>query len=783
MLCILAAMGILVAGPRVGYCQEPDGAVEAQAAVSQPDGAPAFLARYCSRCHFGERPRAGLALDALGEASSVVTERPAWERVLRVLREHEMPPPRSPQPPAVERTGMVAWIEAELEKLDCGAGVDPGRVTLRRLNRAEYQNTVRDLLEVEFQASEAFPADEVGYGFDNIGDVLSLPVLLMEKYLDAAEEVLDLALSRPEARLFRPQRFQAEDCESTAESFVITGSLSINKEGEVFADCAFPVEGDYALRTRAYGQQAGPEPARLAIRIAGTEVRRFDVTAEEDAPGLYEAVARVPAGTSRFSVAFLNNYFNPDDPDPAKRGDRNLIVDWFEAQLQKPLHAPALPESYRRLFDCLPLAGKAREACARELLAGFASRAFRRPVREEELERLLGLLDAALGHGDAFEEAVRLPLKAVLVSPHFLFRVESDSGLPVEGAGSELPVELLGDYALASRLSYFIWSSLPDDELFALAAAGKLQDDAVLEAQVRRMLADPRSAALAESFASQWLQTRLLHGISPDPELFPGFDEELRDGMQAETTRFFEAVMREDRSLLEFLDADFTYVNERLARHYGIPGVAGPELRRVSLEGLPRGGVLTHASILTLTSNPTRTSPVKRGKWVLEQILGAPPPPPPPDVPELEEEKEAILSGSLRQRMEKHRSDPNCAVCHTQMDAIGFAFENFDAVGAWREFDGPFLIDPSGELPGGRQFEGPAGLKSILKSRKEDFGRTLARKMLTYALGRGLEYYDKCAVDEIVDFLAESEYKFSSLVTAVVKTKPFRMRRGGATRQ
>ncbi len=600
-----------------------------------------FVETYCLRCHSTEKQKAGLDLEVHATSDSVIRDRKTWEKVHRMLSEREMPPGRRRQPSEEERFRVTSWIRAELDRFDCDGPVDPGHVTLRRLNRAEYNNTVRDLLGIDFEPAADFPADEVGYGFDNIGDVLSLPPLLLEKYLDAAIDVVERALAR-ERRL---------------------------ADGE------------------------------------------------------------------RTSAAF------------------------------------------ERVVTCSPGDGLSPAECARRILGPFAERAFRRPLSGAELDGLVNLSLGALEAGDEFEQAIEVGLAAALVSPHFLFRVEA--GLAADGGSSV--AHPIGDFELASRLSYFIWSSMPDDELLASARAGKLHDDAELERQTRRMLADPRSRALVENFASQWLQTRLLERATPDPETYPGFSAELRADMERETILFFDEVLRKDRSVLDFIDGDFTYLNERLARHYGVDGVAGDQFRRVSLEDSPRGGILTHASVLTLTSNPTRTSPVKRGKWVLEQIMGTPPPPPPPDVPELSEEPEAILSGSLRQRMERHRDDPNCAQCHARMDPIGFAFENFDGVGRWRDFDGQFVVDPSGELPDGRSFDGPDGLKKILRAQHEVFCRNLVEKMLTYALGRGLEYYDKCAVDRVVEALERNDHRPSALIVEIVKTDPFRKRRGRDT--
>ena len=496
------------------------------------------------------------------------------------------------------------------------------------------------------------------------------------------------------------------------------------------------------------------------------------------------------------SVAFLNPYGDPKATDP-KKLQRLLFVRSITVDGPYNTPPPVLPESHRRIMQVaegklrmadilasvrtklpaiehLPFLNAAitklqaaiRREAARAIVTQFARRAFRRPVTSEEVERLLRLYDRADHEGERFENCIRLALCRVLVSPHFLFRVELDP--PDAQPGTIYPIS---EYELASRLSYFLWSSMPDEELLSLAAKGKLRQN--LESQVRRMLQDRKASAFAPNFAGQWLTLRRLAYVSPDPKQFPSFDEELRSAMIRESELFFDAVLREDRSILDLIDADFSFVNERLAKHYGIDGIKGKEFRRVKLPA-NRGGILTQASILTLTSNATRTSPVKRGKWVLDEILNTPPPPPPPNVPELSEEKQ--LTGSLRQVMEMHRANALCASCHQRMDPIGFAFENYNAIGAWRDKDGKFPIDPSGVLPDGRSFQGPGELKAILKSKKDLFSRCLAEKMLTYALGRGLEYYDRLAVDKIVGALQENNYRFSTLLLEVVKSEPFQMR-------
>ncbi len=578
-----------------------------------------FLEQYCVHCHAGSDPEAGIGFDRYRESSHIQEQYALWEKAAGVLAERLMPPEDESQPTDAEVQQVTAAIQEELARFDCSQP-RPGRVTLRRLNRAEYNNTIRDLVGIDFRPADDFPSDDVGEGFDNIGDVLSIPPLLLEKYLAAAEAVVSQALE-----------------DDTGKSYLLSA------------------------------------------------------------------------------------------------GD-----DWDET------------------------------AVVRQNLALFASRAYRRPATDDELDRLLGLIKYVRGRGGSPQQAYRAALHAILSSPHFVFLVEQGPEKSLDG------VQELNDYQLATRLSYFLWSSMPDKALFELAEKGSLRDRRVLEAQVLRMLADEKSAALVENFAGQWLQLRDLRNLHPDREKFPDFDDELRTAMLRETQVFFEAIMREDRSVLEILGADFTFVNGRLARHYGMDGIEGDEFQRVSLSGRRRG-VLTHASILLLTSNPTRTSPVKRGKWIMENILGVPPPPPPEGVEELEEDAEVL--GSMRERLEQHRTNESCAVCHRRMDPIGFGLENFDAIGAWRDRDGRFEIDASGNLLGGRQFDGPHELMTILIEEKQgEFCRCLARKMLTYALGRGLTNHDRCAIDEITKQLEKRNFRFSALVSAIVNSDPFTLR-------
>jgi hypothetical protein len=728
------------------------------------------LAKYCIKCHGATKPKGDLRLDTFQGAVDVTRDRATWESVLENLQAQSMPPEKQPTPMVEERERVVRWIDAGLTKADATGQRDPGRVTMRRLNRVEYNNTIRDLVGVTFQPADDFPSDDVGYGFDNIGDVLSLPTILMEKYLAAADKIMQSAIVTEESKKAAVKYFTGGLLKGSAQTYTDeNGTTFLATEGELSTSFHFPKDGDYVFRIRASAQQAGDEPAKMELRIAEHDPQKFTVTAVEGAPEIYQGRFTIKAGKLRVAVAFTNDFY--DEKAPEGKKDRNLLVDSLEIQGPTNLDASELPATHKRYITRRPNKPAEFEACAREALYGFASRAFRRPATSDELDRLIKLVLLARDQGDSYERDIQLAMQAVLVSPHFLFRVETDP------AGSKPAAHYLNDFELASRLSYFLWSSMPDDALFVQAKRGDLRKPDVLVGHVRRMLADAKSDALVQNFAGQWLQTRNLSVIAPDGDRFPGFDDALRSAMQRETELFFGAILREDRSLLEFLDSDFTFVNERLARHYGIHGVLGNEFRRVKLHDHRRGGVITQASMLAVTSNPTRTSPVKRGKWILENILGTPPPPPPPSVAELKDDEHAVLTGTLRQRMEQHRADPNCASCHARMDPLGFGLENFNAIGAWRTDEGKFPIDSSGTLPGGQSFNGPAELKAILSARQADFTRCLTEKLLTYALGRGLEYHDKYAVGQICLAVARENHRLSSLIREIATSEPFQMRR------
>ncbi len=757
--CLLLALSPAVGAPPTKSATQPKSDFVKEI---QP-----LLSKYCYPCH-GEKKKGDLDLRLYTDEKSAGKQRAVFEKVMRNLASHEMPPENKPQPTRAERDLITGWVTATFFPCDCDHP-DPGRVTIRRLNRAEYNNTIRDLVGVDFKPADDFPADDSGYGFDNIGDVLSLSPVLLEKYLAAAEKIMDQAIVNGPVWTGPQQKFDAAKMQSTAPGEALSQTArSLTREGEISTAIRCPEAGEYLLRARAYGEQAGPDPARMEFRLDGKAIQVFDVTAVEHSPKTYEIKLRLDPGEKRFSAAYINNYVNPKDPNPANR-DRNLIIEYVE--IIGPVSLQPVPASHRAIVFCQPTEST-KEQCARNIIGSFVRRAFRRPVNEEEVGRFVRVFHEADQGGERFEESIRIALSAVLVSPHFLFRGEMHP--EPNNVAATHPVD---QYALASRLSYFLWSSMPDAELFREAERGALRRN--LEKQVTRMLKDKKSRSFVENFAGQWLQLRDLKLISPDATQFPNFNDQLRAAMLKETELFFEYILVENRSALEFIDANYTFVNQPLAALYGIPAVQGDEFRRVSLKGTRRGGVLSQASVLAITSNPTRTSPVKRGKWVLENILGSPPPPPPANVPELKDDKAAVLSGTLRQRMEQHRDNPACASCHARMDPIGFGFENFDAVGAWRDNEGEFPVDPAGTLVTGESFKGPDGLKQILlKQKRDEFVRCLAEKVLTYGLGRGLEYYDKCAVDEITKRMARDHYKFSTLILEVTKSVPFQMRRG-----
>jgi hypothetical protein len=717
-----------------------------------------FIARNCAACHNAEMKTGGLDLTSYRTAEQALKDRERWERVVQKVESGEMPPEGIPRPSDAHIARFKRWFETQWARIDARTPPDPGRVTARRLNRTEYNHTVRDLLAVDVRPADDFPADDSGYGFDNIGDVLSLSPVLMEKYLSAAEKIARAAIPvDPPVKPTR-ERYQLDRLPETA-----------TKGGVVRARYRAPVDADYDIRGGGGRVPDGSAPRKIGLWIDGKQAAVFEIVPVPDKPRAGEQRLTLKAGEHAIMAAFLDSAGKPvvNAKPPA-----DPVIEFIEIRGPYNQVKPEEAESYKRVFACGHAPGAHSNLCARSNMAALARRAYRRPVRQGEVEALARFVELAQKQGETFEQGMRVALQAMLVSPHFLFRVERD---PKPGGPSVM--HRISEHELATRLSYFLWSSMPDEELLVLADRGALRRPRVLQAQIARMLRDPKARSLADNFAGQWLQIRNLESIQPDPDRFRDFDAELRDAMWQETVMFFETVVREDRSILDFIDSRFTFLNERLAKHYGIEGVEGPEFRRVTLRDAHRGGVLTQASVLTVSSYPTRTSPVLRGKWILENILNAAPPPPPGDVPVLDEAAVGN-TGTMREQLEKHRSDPTCSSCHVRMDPLGFGLENFDAIGAWRTTDGKFPLDTTGTLPGGKTFRTPAELKAILRADAPAFARCLTEKMLTYALGRGLETYDKKAVHLISRRVALGNYRFSRLVTEIVTSMPFQMRRG-----
>jgi hypothetical protein len=723
--------------------------------------AQTVLRKYCQECHAGADAEGGINLDAYRPENAGTTDRSVWVRVARQLRSRAMPPDDAPQPTDAERAALETWLTEEALRVDCSGEERPGRVTIRRLNRQEYDNTVRDLFGVDLHLADDFPSDDVGYGFDNIGDVLSLSPVLLERYVEAAEEIVRAVIASTDIEAAPTREFPGKSLTSTDQ---FTRDFTITEPG------------DYVLRVRAWGDQAGPVPCQMLIGLDGRPKRKATVPNDRTAPMDYEVNLLLEPGEHQLGVAFLNDFFLPAGPN-TKKQDRNLHVGAITLIGPIGKLPTEIPDFHRAFMpdDLGDIKVIDRQTDAiKGRLNLIASRGFRRRATKREIDELAQIFWKARRNGETVERAAQLSLGAILVSPSFLFRVEAE---PPDGQ-----VRRLDDFELATRLSYFLWSSLPDEELFRAANRGELRTQEQIIAQARRMLGDPKAVALAENFAGQWLNLRGLDEQSPNRQLFPTFDEPLREAMRQETEVFFQAVVAADRSILDFLDADYTFVNERLAGHYGIAGVQGPEFRRVAVDRQKRGGLLGQASILFVTSNPTRTNPVKRGKWILENLFASPPPDPPANVPPLTEETAEKLTGTLRERMEKHRADPACATCHKSLDPLGFGLENYDAIGGWRDSEGGDRIDASGVLPDGMTFSGPAEMRRALLARSDDFRRCFAEKLLTYALGRGLEYYDACAIERIVTRSRDRGDRFSAYIEEVVSSPAFQQRESGASR-
>jgi mono/diheme cytochrome c family protein len=740
-------------------------------AVSKPPTVAAFSAATkelfddtCSECHNPTDLSGGFDVNVYRSVETLATDRDRWESILAKLKSREMPPDDAVIQPSDEQIHtLVKLLEKEFDRADAAMKPDPGRVTARRLNRAEYTNTIRDLLAVDFRADRNFPTDDSGEGFDNIGDVLTVSPVLMEKYLAAAGRIAERAIAT--GSLPKPVE---------VEYSLRFKSLRRIDSSNVEATHRFDFDADYELKIGLPGQRAkDAAPVTLGLWIDGKLVQT--TTVETRPSGLVyfnpfsEERIRVPIteGDHTIRLGFI------DDPFVKTLAQDEIYKDsvnkWIGAvTVIGPFATSGEKPSRKKILVCDPAAGA---RCVDRILATLARRAYRRPVTGTEVAALKRFVDMAKADGQSVEQGIGLAIQAMLVSPHFLFHIERD--LYPNDPGR---MHRVSDVELASRLSYFLWNSMPDDELLSLAERRRLSVPQVLDGQVKRMLSDPKSAAMAENFAGQWLEIRNLDAIKPDPQKFPAWTPELRDAMKTETRMFFDTILRENRPLGDFIDARYTFLNELLAKHYGIDGVTGPEFRRVDLATGERGGVLTHGSVLAVSSYPTRTSVVIRGKYILQNILGTPPPPPPADVPALDEQAVGTTA-SLRKQMETHRTNAICASCHSRMDPLGFALENYDAIGKWRTMDGGFPVDSSGVLPGGKKFANSAEMRQILSERVPELTRTLTEKLLIYSLGRGLQRYDRPTVNGITKKVAASGYGFQTLVQEVVRSLPFQSRR------
>jgi mono/diheme cytochrome c family protein len=799
---------------------------------SQTVDAQKVLTQYCVTCHNQRLRTADLLLDSM-DVGNVGQHAERWEQVVRKLRSGSMPPAGSPRPDRNAYRALIAALETSLDRA-AADHPNPGRTTVQRLNRAEYANAIRDLLDLEIDSRSLFPADDTGYGFDNIADVLSLSPLLLERYLSAAGKISRLAVGDPTqapvSQEYTAGKYVRQDDRRSED-------LPFGSRGGLVVHHYFPADGEYLLKVyldRTYqGNVRGlAEEQQLELRINGERLQTFAVGGaterDKQAPATRSATSpndpkppaasgrvrltpeqiaeraadivqqaqvsgqraeqdhsadanlfvrfRAKAGPATVAVSFVGD-------DALHEGMRRptLMITSYEyagntvgnplvasIDIRGPYNATGRGDtpSRRRIFQCRP-AGADDDGCATKIISRLARQAYRRPVTREDLAPLVEFFKEGQ-RGKDFDAGIQAAIERMLVSPSFLFRTIEPSAGAAPGA-----VFRIDDRALASRLSFFLWSSIPDERLLDLAARGKLSDRTVLEREVRRMLADRRASSLVSNFAGQWLMLRNLRLLTPDPYEFPDFDDNLREALQRETELFLESQIREDRRAVDLLTANYTFVNERLARHYGIPNVYGSHFRRVTLDGEERRGLLGQGSILTLTSYPNRTAPTIRGKFLLENILGTPPPPPPPNVPELQANATGAPPRTVRERLEQHRTNPVCASCHRNMDPLGFALENFDALGRYRTTDGTSPVDPTGVMPDGTRLDGPVTLRQALVADPSQFASTVTERLLTYALGRGVEYYDRPVVRRIVHESAAGGYRWSALILGIVESLPF----------
>jgi hypothetical protein len=728
-----------------------------------------ILKNTCSGCHNSTVMSGGVNLLPYIDPATIASDRDAWDKIYQKIQAGEMPPRGVPRPPQEKIEALLKFVKGEFDKADAAIKPDPGRVTARRLNRNEYRNTIRDLLAVDFRADKDFPTDDSGYGFDNIADILTVSPVLMEKYLNAAETIASRAMGADPLPK-KPLLITYDVKDKTVRRLdydTIEASHRVDWDAEYTVRFGFP--GQRGLDAK---------PVKMGFFMDGQLLKTIDVETKPSKLVYFnpfsdaEFKIYLPEGDHVFRAQFLNDDFPKQftTDKQAYNTKKNKYID--SISFEGPFPSNVERASRKKILTCDPKTG---QACVEKIVANLAHHAYRRPVTKAEVAGLMKFVAEAKAHGQSTEQGIQLAIEAMLVSPDFLFRVERDP------AGSSGETHRISDTELASRLSYFLWSSMPDDELLTTAEAGKLHDPAVLDSEVKRMLGDKKSAAFAGNFAGQWLEIRNLDSLSPDPKLFRAWTPELKEAMRTETQMFFDHVLRENRPMTEFLSAKYTFLNEYLAKYYGISGVTGPDFRKVDLTPETgamgeRGGILTQGAVLAVSSYPSRTSPTIRGKYILNNILGTPPPPPPPDVPALDASKVGS-EVSLRQQLEAHRANPVCASCHAKMDVLGFGLENYNAIGKWRTQDGKFPIDVAGTMPDGRSFKTAPEMRTILLASMPQFAHCMTEKMMTYATGRGMQPYDNRTLSEITSKLEADGYHFQTLIYAIVHSLPFQSRK------
>jgi cytochrome c551/c552 len=768
------------------------GSQAASQATPQTTASRALFDQYCVTCHNQQLKTAGLTLDK-ADLNDIPGGAANWEKVVMKLRSGMMPPLGRPRPDQGAIDSTVSLLESHLDQ-GAKAHPDPGRASLHRLNRTEYGNAIRDLLGLQIDVRELLPPDDESNGFDNIADVLKVSPSLLEQYLSASRKISAIAVGdmtmNPVTQIYRVPPDRAQDRHIEGLPLGTRGGLLIKEN--------FPLDAEYqihiVLLRNVLGYMKGLEwPHQLELTVDGERVFLKGVGGDDDnrdsdanfatAADMIDGRMRLrlplKAGPHEIAVSFVRkNSSETAEPLELHSYDHDLQnmngnpqIDHVDITGPLQPTSPGDTPSRRRLFVCRPSSAAEPTPCARRILSTIAHRAYRGPVANADLDSLMAFYETGAKKG-GFEAGVQNALQVMLATPKFLFRSEADPANVAKGA-----IYKLGDLELASRLSFFLWSSIPDDELLTVAEQGKLKDATVLDAQIRRMLVDPKSQALVKNFAGQWLYLRNLQSARPDNKTFPDFDDNLRQAFRTETEMLFDSIIREDHNVMDLLTADYTFVNDRLAQHYGMPNIYGSQFRRVTVKDPARRGLLGHGSVLTVTSYPNRTSPVLRGKWILENILGTPPPVPPPNVPPFPETEEGAKPRPVREVLEEHRRNPACATCHAVMDPLGFSLENFDATGEWRTKDKSGPIDPSGVLADGTKVDGPLALRQALLKQPERFVDTMTEKLLTYALGRGLEHYDMPVVRGIVRDAAKQNYKFSALVFNIVKSTPFQLKR------